>query len=142
MTQPTSRRHAGATTLALLLRALIPAACGADPQVRLDALATDPMARAQLEISTDVRVTDSAGSTGSKPTPARIRRTFTVPSVEFAAAIGALAHQAEAAGWELAPRAVTGFDGTKSIEGYEAQLLILGIESQYLVWVEVSTRDS
>jgi hypothetical protein len=93
-------------------------------------------------MSTDVRVTDSAGSTGSKPTPARIRRTFTVPAGEFATAIGVLADEAEAAGWELHPRAVTGFDGTKSIEGYTAQLLITGIESQNLVWVEISTRDS
>lgn len=98
------------------------------------------MAQAQLDTSTDVRVTDSAGSNGAKPTPARIRRTFTVPTGEYAAAVAELANQAKAAGWELHPRAVTGFDGTKSIEGYAAQLLIDGIESQGRVWVEISTR--
>ena len=93
-------------------------------------------------MAVDSRVTDSAGSTGPKPTPARIRHTFEVPPGEFRAAVDELAARAEAAGWDLAPRATVGFDGTRTIEGYDATLLIDGIESEDRVWVEVSTQDA
>jgi hypothetical protein len=126
--------------LALLL-ALVATGCGPDPQARLDAIATDPMAQVDLAMAVESRVSDSAGSTGLKPTPARIRHTFTVPSGQFQAAIDELASEAEAAGWELRPRATVGFDGARTIDGYDAQLLIDGIESQDRVWVEVSAQD-
>lgn len=135
------RTMLGAMVLAALL-AVVAAGCGPDPQPRLDAIATDPMAQVDLPMAVDTRVTDSAGSTGPKPTPARIRHTFTVPAGDFQAAIDELSDRAEAAGWSLTPRAVVGFDGTRTIDGHDAQLLIDGIESQDQVWVEVSTRDT
>ena len=128
--------------LLAVLVALAVSACGPDPQARLDAISTDPMAQVDLPMAVDFRVTDSAGSTGSKPTPARIRHTFTVPAGDFQPAIDELAAQAEAAGWELTPRATVGFDGSKDIDGYDARLLIDGIEIEDRVWVEVSTQDA
>lgn len=128
--------------VAALLLAVVATGCGPDPQPRFDAIATDPMAEVDLPMALDTRVTDTAGSTGPKPTPARIRHTFTVPADDFQAAIDELADRAEAAGWALTPRAVVGFDGSRTVEGYKAQLLIAGIEAQDQVWVEVSTQDT
>lgn len=42
----------------------------------------------------------------------------------------------------LTPRATVGFDGTKTIERFDAELRITGVEVEDLVWVEVSTQDS
>ncbi len=127
----------------VLVLVLGAAACGSgDDDARLVVLRTDPMAEVELTGATDVRVTEAGGSTGAKPVPARIRHTFTIEDDDIGPAIDELAAAAEDAGWVLTPRVTVGFDGTKTIDDLDAQLLIAGIEAERRVWVEVSTRDT
>ncbi len=123
---------------AVVIAAAVLAACSAD---RLGALQADPMATFELPGAVEVRVSETPGSSGlGVPSPAAVRRTYTVPDGGVEAAIEALAVAAREAGWILEERLVIGYDGEKTLEGMFAQITIAGIADQDVVWVDISTR--
>lgn len=99
------------------------------------------MATYELSGAIDVRATETPGNSGpGVPSPAAVRRTFTVPGGGVDAAIEALAGAARKAGWTLEERLVIGYDGEKTLNGLFAQITIAGIVDQDVVWVDIRTR--
>ncbi len=129
-------------TIAVGIALLAVAACGGGDSDRLATLRSDPMADYELPGAVDARDTQSAGSTGpGVPSPAKVRRTFTVAEGGVPDALTTLADAARADGWTLHDRAPNGYSGEKTIDDLLAQIVIAGIDADDIVWVEISTRD-
>lgn len=115
-----SARHTRTAGVALVLLAVTASvsACGGDSGsgAELRALEQDPLGRFEPSGGRLVR-TDAAGEQADgllrKPTPATLRRYFSVPAGREDAALGAAADAARAAGWRVG-RTVAGLGTTGS----------------------------
>ena len=112
---------------------------GAD---RLEVLRSDPMADYDLPNALAVRVTESPGSTGpGVPSPATLRRTFTVSHGIVLAELDVIADAAWSEGWTIDEGAYGRYSGDKIIDGLYSQIRITGIDNDNVAWFQLSTRD-
>ena len=124
------------TVAAVLLTSCVSAAD------RLEALRSDPMADYDLPNALLVRVTETAGHIGpGVPSPATLRRTFTVAEGMVLAEFDVIADAARREGWTIEEGAFGGYSGDKTIDGLYSQIRITGIDNDNLVWFSLSTRD-
>jgi len=100
------------------------------------------MADYDLPNALAVRVTESPGSTGpGVPSPATLRRTFTVSHGIVLAELDVIADAARSEGWTIDEGAYGGYSGDKIIDGLFSQIRITGIDNDNVAWFQLSTRD-
>lgn len=134
----------GRLGLSLVALAVLTSSCSPSAVDRLDALRSDPMASYDLPGALSVEVFESVGhirppGVGS---PSSITRTFTVAAGTSADELEVIADAARREGWRVSVSEFSGFSGDKTIDGWYSQIRITGIESDDLVWFELSSGDS
>ena len=125
--------------VALTVPLCLLASC-ASAEGRLDKLRTDPMASYELPSALSTQTSEMVGGFCGVCSPSRIRRTFTVPPGEGEVAIAEIAAAAVDADWNLEENGRGGFGGLKRINGINAQLRIIGLISDDVVWFELYSR--
>lgn len=113
----------------------------ADPEAALAALRADPLAAVgPSQAVGDAVETSDVGSTGTKPTPSTLRRSFDVQDGEEEEAVAELADAAVELGWEVTSRSSLGVSASKRLGDLFATARIAGFPETDRVSVVLTSR--